>query len=81
MSKDMYLCHLWEIHPNNGEKNYWYCYKIWIRCSKERFLVYKTAEATGELIRKITVKQKVLPDLNSRNNEEVVILPKKRKKY
>lgn len=45
-----------------------------------RFLAYKTAEATGELIENIVVKPKTLPDVNSRNVGEIVILPNKRKK-
>ena len=38
-----------------------------------RFLAYKTAEATGELIENIVVKPKTLPDVDSRNVREIVI--------
>ena len=48
-------------------------------------VVYKAAEATGELIgNKIgnkNVKPKVLPALNSRIVEEIIIAPGKRGKY
>ena len=46
-------------------------------------VVHKTAEATGQLIRneiaEKIVKQKLRPYVNSRNIEETVISPKKRK--
>ena len=66
----MYLCYLWEIHSNNGGKNYWYCYKIQLGCSRKRFLVYQTDGVTGELVGNITVKQKALSDLNLRNKRK-----------
>ena len=48
-------------------------------------VVYKAAKATGELIgNKIAnknVKPKVLPALNSRIVEEIIIAPGKRRKY
>ena len=46
-------------------------------------IVHKTAEATEELTRKkiaeTTVKPKPMPDVNSRNFEEIAIPPEKRK--
>ena len=82
MSKDMDFCSLQQISLTNMG-SYWILLQNRTRCCKNCFqkVVHKTAEA-GELIgNKIAekiVKPKLVPDVNIRNVEQIVIPPEKR---
>ena len=64
-------------------KNIEHCYKSRTRCYKDtKNVIHKIAEEavefTGNKIAEIILKEKSVPEPNSRNIEEIVISPQKR---
>ena len=72
----MDFCHSHEIYPTNTEKRIGYCRKNRTRCFQKTSP--QNREFIGNKNTEKIMKPKPMPDMNSKNIEEIVIPPEKR---